>query len=135
MSGHDHRRSGASLVTSCLVLGPTSNNRESLLLNCLLKGEAYEELQSIVDYETSDPAVASAFNNNCVASCTVLTCSCTGTGSTGSSYYWSSTTVPQQDVLVWTVGVSWGGMFPQFKTALQADFHFLVRAVRDGCVP
>src|SRR2546426_88035 len=46
-----------------------------------------KELQSIVDYENFNPAVAPAFNNNCTAGATVTTGSCTATPA---SDYWSS---------------------------------------------
>jgi hypothetical protein len=49
-----------------------------------------KELQSIADYEHANPSVPSAFNIGCVASCTVLTCSCTAS----SAFYWSSSTSP-----------------------------------------
>jgi hypothetical protein len=49
-----------------------------------------KELQSIANYEHANPSVSSAFNTGCVASCTVLTCSCTAS----SAFYWSSSTSP-----------------------------------------
>ena len=36
------------------------------------------ELQSIMDFGNYGPAVSAEFNANCVAGCTVLDCSCTG---------------------------------------------------------
>ncbi len=47
------------------------------------------ELDSLFDLGTQNPSVDLAFDNNCVASCTVTSCSCTA--STAS--YWSSTTM------------------------------------------
>src|SRR5207247_10311341 len=44
------------------------------------------ELQSIANYQSFNPAVSSAFNNNCAPGCHATTCSCTA-----SSDYWSST--------------------------------------------
>ena len=38
------------------------------------------ELQSILDYQTTSPAVASAFNDNCSPGCPVTTCSCAVSG-------------------------------------------------------
>jgi hypothetical protein len=58
-----------------------------------------------VDYETSSPAVAAAFDNNWRPRCTVLTCSCTSP-----FFYWPSTTNasnlatdPPGSVLAWAV--------------------------------
>jgi hypothetical protein len=45
------------------------------------------ELHSIVNYQNSLPSVSTAFNNNCLPGCTVLTCSCTA----GNERYYSST--------------------------------------------
>src|SRR5205809_266234 len=39
MSGHDHRRSGAGLVTNCLVLGPTSRARGVYFCGVYLTGK------------------------------------------------------------------------------------------------
>ena len=47
------------------------------------------ELDSLFDLGTQNPSVDSAFNNGCVASCTVTSCSCTAS----TAGYWSSTTV------------------------------------------
>jgi len=49
-----------------------------------------KELQSIANYEHANPSVSSVFDTGCVASCTVLTCSCTAL----SAFYWSSSTSP-----------------------------------------
>ena len=83
-----------------------------------------KELQSIVDYETISPAVASAFNNNCAATCTVLTCSCTA-----ASLYWSSTTLAFLPGDAWVVFFDFGIVGAGGKS----DGLF-VRAVRGGCV-
>src|SRR5262245_65459894 len=55
-----------------------------------------KELQSIVNYETRNPAVAAAFNTGCVAACTVTSCSCTVAAD-----YWSSTTNVGGAALEW----------------------------------
>ena len=57
------------------------------------------ELQSILDYQTTNPAVASAFNNNCSPACQATTCSCTVSGN-----YWSSTTSVSGPSSAWFVG-------------------------------
>ena len=86
-----------------------------------------KELQSIVDYETFNPAVDPAFNNGDCAggTCTVLTCSCTGTASS----YWSSSTKASFPPDAWNVGFNFGSVNASDKD----DFDF-VRAVRGGCV-
>jgi hypothetical protein len=56
------------------------------------------ELQSLVDYGVAYPAVNAAFNTNCAATCTVLTCSCTQLNS-----YWSSSTYEDVPSLAWVV--------------------------------
>jgi len=86
------------------------------------------ELQSIVDYGTSGPAVDAVFNTNCAASCTVTTCSCTQ-----SSFYWSSTTYQASPTLqfsptlAWLVGFNDGFVSNDYKS----DGYY-VRAVRGG---
>jgi Protein of unknown function (DUF1566) len=81
-----------------------------------------KELQSIVNYENSKPAVSSAFNNNCVANCTVLTCSCTQR-----NFYWSSPTYQDLPQLAWVVSFNDGGVGTFYKTGFT-----YVRAVRGG---
>lgn len=83
-----------------------------------------KELQSIVNYENLSPSVSPAFNTGCVASCTVLTCSCTA--ATAASIYWSSTTSAFMPSAAWTVDFGEGNMI----SAKQNDHH--VRAVRGG---
>jgi hypothetical protein len=80
------------------------------------------ELQSIVNYENVTPAVSAAFNNNCAASCTVTTCSCTVSGG-----YWSSSTYTYSPDYAWSVYFYDGGAGASFKS-----FAFYVRAVRGG---
>ena len=85
------------------------------------------ELESIVDYGTSNPAVAEAFNNGgeMLVTCTVLECS-----RTQPLAYWTSTTVAFFPVNAWVV--NFGGGFTDFMTKSLSAF---VRAVRGGCVP
>ncbi len=83
-----------------------------------------KELPSIVDYETFIPAVASAFNNNCAANCTVQTCSCTVAFD-----YWSSTSGAGPGN-AWVVAFS-AGFVGSVDKGVSDVF---VRAVRGGCV-
>src|SRR4051812_17707479 len=48
MSGHDHRRSGAGLVTNCLVLGPTSLAEPTLSQGGSVFGEQVEASNAAV---------------------------------------------------------------------------------------
>jgi len=81
-----------------------------------------KELQSIVNYENSYPAVSAAFNNNCTPGCTVLTCSCTV-----SNFYWSSTTNENNPNNAWNVNFNDGNVNANNKTN-----NNYVRAVRGG---
>jgi Protein of unknown function (DUF1566) len=81
-----------------------------------------KELQSIVDYGTSDPAVDAAFNTSCSSGCTVLTCSCTQSGG-----YWSATTFAGNSLGAWYVGFDGGPVRLGNMAA-----HYYVRAVRGG---
>jgi hypothetical protein len=85
-----------------------------------------KELTSIVDYENRGRAVASAFNNNCAANCTVLTCSCTA-----APFYWSSTTTAIDHGGAWAVDF-FDGSAPAGGAG--KSFDTFVRAVRGGCV-
>jgi hypothetical protein len=80
------------------------------------------ELQTIANYEYAAPSVSPTFNTGCVASCTVLTCSCTGPAS-----YWSSTTSAHNRAAWWYVGFFIGGAGVDGPS--QKD---RVRAVRGG---
>jgi len=80
------------------------------------------ELESIRNLQTTFPATFPAFNTGCVATCTVLTCSCTV-----SSYYWSSSSYANGPQFAWFVGFFDGGVFVGFKTN-----GIYVRAVRAG---
>ena len=82
-----------------------------------------KELQSIIDYENSFPAVAPAFNTGCAASCTVLTCSCTA-----AAFYWSSSTNAFNPAFAWLVS-----FFDGFVDAGDKSLLGFVRAVRGGC--
>ena len=82
------------------------------------------ELQSLANYGAYRPAVFPAFDTNCVASCTILTCSCTVFNN-----YWSSTQDAEPISLngAWSVEFQVGFMAPFAKATLSR-----VRAVRAG---
>ena len=80
------------------------------------------ELQTIVHYESVNPAVAAAFNTGCVSGCTVLTCSCTTP-----SFYWTSTTSSSFPTYAWYVNFASGSVLNDAKTTGR-----FVRAVRGG---
>jgi len=80
------------------------------------------ELESLIDLGAQNPSVDTTFNNNCVASCTVTTCSCTA-----SSPYWSSSTFSSTPSFAWYVFFNLG--FDGFDAKSNAN---LVRAVRGG---
>jgi hypothetical protein len=84
-----------------------------------------KELQSIVDYQNTFPAVSTTFNTNCAAGCSAMTCSCTQ--SSLHSYYWSSTSYAGTASNAWVVGFDFGPVLIGFKTAT-----YYVRAVRGG---
>jgi hypothetical protein len=81
------------------------------------------ELLSLVNFGAVNPSVSLAFNSGCTASCTVLTCSCTG-----SNYYWSSSTYQPSLNHAWNLhfggGYTYGG-------GLKSSGNY-VRAVRGG---
>jgi hypothetical protein len=80
------------------------------------------ELESLKNFGAVSPAVYSAFNTNCAATCTVTTCSCT------KSYtYWSSSTYQSGPTLVWTLYFFDGRTEFDDKTNVRA-----LRAVRTG---
>ena len=80
------------------------------------------ELESIVNLQNVNPAVDSAFNTSCAASCTVTACSCTQ-----SDYYWSSTTYQADPTDAWFVYFSDGSVDDGSKSNSR-----YVRAVRGG---
>lgn len=86
------------------------------------------ELQTILHYGVTYPAVAPAFNVGCSAGCTVRTCSCGwNAGHGGSERYWTSTTYQSAPFYVWTVAAYDGSVD---YTARNEVRH--VRAVRGG---
>ena len=84
-------------------------------------------LESIVDADTFDPAVAPAFHGlSCGALCTDLgdpACSCTS----GTSSYWTSTTYAQLPQAAWMIGFNTGDVGGDSKGAAHS-----ARAVRGG---
>ena len=81
------------------------------------------ELQSLVDYGTVNPAVSSAFNAGCAPGCIVTSCSCTR-----SFYYWPSTSSQSSPTLAWTVFFGNGLVGNSSKST--STYH--ARAVRGG---
>ena len=82
-----------------------------------------KELQSILNFEHFTPAVSPAFNSNCVAGCTVTTCSCTT-----DSFHWTSTSLATDpSMYAWAVRFDLGHIDAWGKST-----HFSVRAVRGG---
>jgi hypothetical protein len=84
-----------------------------------------KELQSIIDYERSGPAVKPVFNKNCTPGVDVLSGSCTAEPN-----YWSSTTTAGNPSLTAWV-VRFGSGLVGFGSKEQSFLH--VRAVRGGC--
>jgi hypothetical protein len=88
-----------------------------------------KELQSIMDYGTSDPAVAAAFNTNCQTDCTIdgasgtTECSCTQPNS-----YWSGTTLAGHLGTEWIVDFDDGFVL---NDGFGAELY--ARAVRSIC--
>ena len=78
------------------------------------------ELQSLVDYENSGPAVAGELDTGCTPGCTVTTCSCTE-----AAPVWTSTTFAADPALAWFVDFANGFAGNDVKSA---PWH--VRAVR-----
>ncbi|MBU6283037.1 DUF1566 domain-containing protein [bacterium] len=83
-----------------------------------------KELQTIVDFGHSDPAVPSVFHENCTPGCKVETCSCTH-----AENYWTSSTISGAPAYAWGVNFYFGNDDYQYKPARE---H--VRAVRGGAV-
>jgi hypothetical protein len=82
------------------------------------------ELQSIISYAGSSPAVGTAFSTGCVASCIITACSCTAQP----NVYWSSTTKGSVNSNAWFVDfgtgyVDYGG---------DKSYSRYARAVRGG---
>lgn len=82
-----------------------------------------KELETLIDLEMFTPAVSAAFDNGCVPSCTVTTCSCVNQ----SSSYWTSTTYQQAPPAAWVISFMVGQAFADIKSG---DYY--VRAVRGG---
>ena len=80
------------------------------------------ELQSIVSYGASSPAVGPVFNTACAPACTVLTCSCTRF-----DLHWTSTSYQNFTQYAWFVHFADGDLNSNFKTTPAR-----VRAVRGG---
>jgi len=80
------------------------------------------ELDSIVNLQAYNPAAFTAFNNGCVADCTVFECSCTR-----SDIYWTSTTYQHLASIAWVVNfidglISTSGKGnPQYVRAVRSD--------------
>jgi hypothetical protein len=85
------------------------------------------EVQSMLHYGVTYPAIAPAFQTGCVPGCTVLTCSCAWKIGYTHGIFWTSTTLQQAPFYVWTVGVYDGHISYTARTERR---H--VRAVRGG---
>ncbi len=85
----------------------------------------YKELVSILDLGTFVPSVDPVFNTGCVLGCTVTTCSCTGLSPT--SFYWSSTSVAIVPIFAWLIFFDLGE-----DDIDEKSFGGFVRAVRGG---
>lgn len=84
------------------------------------------ELQSIVDFGRSEPAIHPAFDSACTPGCDAFACSCTSSASSV-DLYWTSTTSAASPGEAWAVGFGSGAPVTSFKgQALR------VRAVRGG---
>ena len=81
-----------------------------------------KELASILDLEESGSAVDPVFDTECVAACTVTTCSCTA-----SSNYWSATSFTSIPTSAWFVSFNDGVASVHDKSNNNS-----VRAVRGG---
>jgi hypothetical protein len=81
-----------------------------------------KELQSIIDYERSNPSVDPVFYLGCAPGCTVTTCSCTA-----SSFYWSVTSFAYFPGFAWFVFFGYG-----YVLGFGKDGYGHVRAVRGG---
>jgi hypothetical protein len=79
------------------------------------------ELNSIINFNITNPSTYSQLSNNCMPGCNVMTCSCNMVAS-----YWSSTSV-NTGASAWVVFFSEGRTIFTLKTGV-----FYVRAVRGG---
>ena len=86
------------------------------------------ELQGIATYEIGSPSVDPAFNTGCVASCTVINCSCTHfSGGFFAKVYWTSSTYASSPDHAWLIRFDSGQTSQTTKSAGE-----YVRAVRGG---
>jgi len=83
------------------------------------------ELQTLGSYQNTNPAVDTAFNTSCAASCTVTSCSCTQFA--GPEGYWSSSTIATIPNAAWYVQFAYSASGGNAKNG-----NFYVRAVRAG---
>jgi len=84
------------------------------------------ELQSIVNYQSSNPMVSSAFKTNCAPGCPATGCSCTASGT-----YWSSTSSVSSPSRAWFVNFRYGNV-DAFSSSGSKSVAAFVRAVRGG---
>jgi len=84
------------------------------------------ELQSIVNYQSSNPMVSSAFKTNCAPGCPATGCSCTASGN-----YWSSTSSVSSPSRAWFVSFRYGNV-DAFNSSGSKSVAAFVRAVRGG---
>ncbi len=84
------------------------------------------ELQSIVNYQSSNPMVSSAFKTNCAPGCPATGCSCTASGN-----YWSSTSSVSSPSRAWFVSFRYGNV-DAFSSSGSKSVAAFVRAVRGG---
>ena len=117
--GSEPSTMNGTMVTEFLA---TLNTEPCFVGHCDWRIPNVKELQSILNLQNVNPAVSTAFNTRCAASCTVTSCSCTQ-----STNYWSSTTYMNLPNNAFTVVFNFGLTFYNFKIGS----HY-VRAVRDG---
>lgn len=89
------------------------------------------ELESVVNYQTANPALPAVFNTGCVPGCTVLTCDC------NQADWWSSTTAPPPFGTATAAWLLISNDGPVTANALGKSSAIGVRAVRggNGCLP
>lgn len=117
-----------TVFTTLLAVGPTSLNNVGFAGANDWRLPTFAELQTILLPEpapcTSFPCVDAVFNTNCVAACTVLTCSCTQPN----FGHWSATTSADHLNSAWVVGFGDGSLDSTGKTTITK----YARAVRGG---